>query len=78
MIGAADKLSEDRRASLSYLQERPTFGGPLCVLDPEGRTRTGISALDRRALCQLSYLGVVRQMIRLAAHVRKALFPPCP
>src|SRR5690242_5739079 len=45
-------------ALLSYMHQGP-LRRALCVLDPEGWIRTGISALDRRALSQLSYLGVV-------------------
>ncbi len=60
---SATILLLDRRSrSLSYLQEGPPFGGPSCVLDPDGRIRTGIFRLDRPSLYQLSYLGVVLQI----------------
>ena len=33
-------------------------------MDPEGRSRTGISAVDSCVLYRLSYLGVVPEMLR--------------
>ena len=40
-------------------------------MDPEGRSRTGISAVDSCVLYRLSYLGVVSQMLRVANDQRK-------
>ena len=40
-------------------------------MDPEGRSRTGISAVDSCSLYQLSYLGVVPQMLRTRVGSRK-------
>ena len=40
-------------------------------MDPEGRSRTGISAVDSCVLYRLSYLGVVVNMLRRADPLRK-------
>ena len=40
-------------------------------MDPEGRSRTGISAVDSCVLYLLSYLGVVLEMLRTAIVFRK-------
>ena len=40
-------------------------------MDPEGRSRTGISAVDSCLLYLLSYLGVVFRMLRMTNHLRK-------
>ena len=45
-------------SALSYPKARLTAGLRLSM-DPEGRHRTGISAVDSCALYLLSYLGVV-------------------
>ena len=69
---ASATIWADRRLrSLSYLLEGPPCGGPSCVLDPEGRIRTGICSLDRRLLYQLSYLGVVHRDVPTAEDARK-------
>src|SRR5262249_51865481 len=40
-------------------------------MDPEGRSRTGISAVDSCVLYLVSYLGVVSEMLRMANDLRK-------
>jgi hypothetical protein len=45
--------------ALVELPEGPPQGGPSLSMDPEGRSRTGISAVDSCVLYRLSYLGVV-------------------
>ena len=40
-------------------------------MDPEGRIRTGTSRMDSPSLYQLSYLGVVSEMLRKLAGERK-------
>jgi hypothetical protein len=45
--------------ALLELSEGPPCGGPSLSMDPEGRSRTGISAVDSYVLYRLSYLGVV-------------------
>lgn len=50
------------QAVTNWVTRRPALRRAFCVLDPEGRTRTGISPLDRRSLYQLSYLGVVPEV----------------
>ncbi len=66
-LSASGRISDGQTREFELSAREARFGGPLCVLDPEGRARTGIPALDRRALYQLSYLGVVREMIRVPA-----------
>ena len=65
-------------AALSYLLEGPPKGGPSCVLDPEGRIRTGICLMDSQLLYQLSYLGVVPQMYRRNRRGARWPFRPLP
>lgn len=40
-------------------------------MDPEGRSRTGISAVDSCVLYLLSYLGVVCEMLLVQKDARK-------
>jgi hypothetical protein len=40
-------------------------------MDPEGRSRTGIPAVDSCVLYRLSYLGVVSEMLRVVSVRRK-------
>ena len=66
----------DGQAVTSWVTRRPASRRAFGVLDPEGRSRTGISPLDRRSLYQLSYLGVVPEVYRRFDESRKTLFKP--
>lgn len=59
----------------SELLEGPPHGGPSLSMDPRGRIRTGISAVDSCLLYRLSYPGVVPAVSLRVAMRHKTLLP---
>src|SRR5438128_1299173 len=52
-------LQPDSGKALSYHERRPAARRAFAVLDPGGRSRTGISPMDSGMLYPLSYPGAV-------------------